>query len=244
MSIRHANSNPRAVTTEPPREFDGANIRTFNDLTKSLAEKVTSEPPPLSRRAGLLVYSPREVATTEPPPLSRRDITPPSRIPRGPVSPGTRCGGLRSLRLGFAVGAVCASGGGSLRFGSAAGWRFGRVGALAVASRTSLRLLRLALRLPASSLASPRSLAAPPLGALAVLGGSDVRSASGVVLGWVRVATADEGAGCLRLVLRSFSARLPLAARSAGWAWSGATPLQTQKRPQALRCGTEGGGKT
>ena len=51
MSIRQANSNPRAVTTEPPREFDGAKIRNYNDLAKRIAEKVTTEPPPRSRRA-------------------------------------------------------------------------------------------------------------------------------------------------------------------------------------------------
>ena len=80
-------------------------------------------------------------------------------------------------------------------------------------------------------------------------GGEEVRrcgqGAVRVGAGWPGAATADEGhrqrgtgstsrASALRLLVRSFSARFPLAARSAGWVWSGATPLQTQNAPQGV----------
>ena len=51
MSIRLANSNPRAATTEPPREFDVAKIQSLSELDKTFAEKVTTEQPQRSRRA-------------------------------------------------------------------------------------------------------------------------------------------------------------------------------------------------
>ena len=78
-----------------------------------------------------------------------------------------------------------------------------------------------------------------------LVGAERVQTAVRVGTGWHGAATADEGhrqrgtgntsrASALRLLVRSLSARLPLAARSAGWAWSGATPLQTQNAPQGV----------